>query len=102
MAIFKFSNVKKKVWVYVYRCKRVCEASDVKEFILQKPSFNDLQINVHELTTDDKNNKCFVVSAPYHMKDEMYKPEFWPKSVGFKRFDLFDGKYKQYNQGNFL
>lgn len=95
-----FSGIDKKVWIYVYRCKRVCKAEDIKQYIHKKPGFDEVQVDVQELSTNDKQNKCFVVSAPFDKKDIMYKPDFWPRNVGFKRFHF--KKFKDYSQGDFL
>lgn len=95
-----FSGIEKKVWLYIYRCKSSCKAEDIKGYISRKPGFEKIIVGVNELVTGDSKNKCFVVSGPFQKKEEMYRPNFWPRNVGFKRFDF--KKFKEYNQGDFL
>lgn len=66
--------------------------------IKMKPTFDLLEVSVRELPTTQDQNKCFVVSAPFHKKDVMYRPDFWPRGVGVKRFDF--KRHADYDRSN--
>lgn len=83
-----FIGVEKKVWIYLYRVQRTVSPILVQDFIKKKPGFSEMDIQVSELPTDENKNKCFLVTAPFSLKDDMYKPSFWPKDVGIKRYDF--------------
>lgn len=55
-----------------------------------KTGFDTEVVDVKELSFQSKRGdlKCFLVKVPIHRKDELYKAEFWPKNVGFERFNI--------------
>lgn len=60
----------------------------VTAYLGAKPNFKDVTICVRELPTAADQNKCFVVSAPFSKKRELYDMNLWPRGVGVKRFDF--------------
>lgn len=83
-----FSGPEKKVWLYLYRARRVTTDKMIYDYLKEKPCLTNQEVCVRELPTEEKRLKCFVVTAPWKCKDELYKPEFWPVGIGIKRFDF--------------
>lgn len=97
-----FIGVEKRVWIYLYRVQRGVMPVQIQEFIKKKPGFETLDVHVSELPTEETKNKCFLVTAPFSQKDEMYKPNFWPKDVGIKRYDFrLQSKYNAQKKQHF-
>lgn len=97
-----FEGEERKVWLYVHRVKRSVTAEIIEQYIKKKDTFENERIIVKELPTEERQKKCFVVTAPMARKDEMYDPNFWPANVGIKRFDF--NKHKDFlnTGGDFL
>lgn len=96
-----FVGAERKAWIYIYRIKRHVTAEQVTEHIKKHDSFKDERVQVKELQSNPSQLKSFVVTAPLHKKDELYKPEFWPQNVGIKRFHY--GLFQKYKvTGDFL
>ncbi|CAH1105644.1 unnamed protein product [Psylliodes chrysocephalus] len=91
-------GVEKKAWIYLYRIKRHVTEEKILGFLKNSPKFKDAGITVKELPTSDSQNKCFMLSADFNLKDELYDPNNWPQSVGIRRFDF--KKYHSYQQRN--
>ena len=61
-------------------------------------STNKDEFSVRELPTQESQNKVFMVSAPTDAKNEVYSPSFWPKGVGYRRFDFNRYRSHKYTQ----
>jgi len=97
-----FMGVQKKVWIYLYRVQRSVSSAQVQEFVTKKPGYESLSIQVTELPTDETKNKCFLVTAPFSQKEDMYSPTFWPRDVGIKRYDFrIQANYKNQKTPHF-
>lgn len=94
-----FSGVEKKLWLYLYRCKRHVTPEKIRAYINNKQHFENVEITIHELPTNAEKNKCFRVVAPFSKKEDMYNPNFWPRGVGVKRYDF--RKQQSYNGEDF-
>lgn len=97
-----FAGGERRAWIYLNRVRRHTTQDMVLDYIKGKPGFENEAITVRELPSDPNQLKCFVVIAPFHRKDELYEPNFWPRLVGIKRFDF--SKHRDFLQGagNFL
>lgn len=84
----QFEGGDRKAWIYLYRVKRNATEEVIKNYITGKPDFEPENVMVKEIPTEEKQLKCFVVTAPLKKKDELYDPNFWPLHVGIKRFDF--------------
>lgn len=83
-----FLGVEKRLWIYLYRIQRSVNENKIMQFIKQKQGFENLEIQVQELPTDQTQNKCFLVTAPFDKKEELYNVNFWPRNVGVKRYNF--------------
>lgn len=84
----EMAAMEKRVWLFLSRIKRHVTADNVKAYMAKQLKQGVQDFIVKELPTNEQKNKCFMVGADYHHKDEIYKPTFWPAGVGFKRFDF--------------
>lgn len=57
-------------------------------YMAKKLSKEANEFVVNELPTKEGGNKCFMVGADFALKDDLYRSDFWPNGVGFKRFDF--------------
>lgn len=99
-----FAGVNRKLWLYVNRVKRHTTCNDIINYLKTKSNskFKE-EFSVKELKTQESQNKVFMIGAPYDAKDELYNDSFWPKGVGYRRFDF--GKYRNFlndQSGDFL
>lgn len=95
-----FKGIKPKVWLYLYRVSKDVTEDDVKIFIKKKNEIpDDQEIIVKKLTLENTHLNSFMVAADFKYKENFYNPKFWPKGVGYKRFDFkrYNGKNKQQN-----
>lgn len=62
------------------------------------------QFIVRELQVQHARHKCFMVAADFDYKEQFYSPTFWPKGVGYKRFNfrLHDNYKKPADPETFL
>lgn len=84
----EMAATEKRVWLFISRIKRHVTADNVKAYMAKQLDQGVQDFIVRELPTGEQRNKCFMVGADYHHRDEMYKATFWPAGVGFKRFDF--------------
>lgn len=84
----------RKVWLYLYRIKRHVTTEKIRKFITDQSQFKDADIVIKELPTQETQNKCFMFGIDWDLRDDVYKPSTWPKSMAFKRFDF--KKYHNY------
>lgn len=93
-----FTGVKPKAWMYLYRVKQHVTDTHIQTYIKKKinKTDDDEEIIVKKLSSENKRHKCFMVGADFDHKDNFYNPSFWPRGVGFKRFDF--RRYHDYNR----
>lgn len=97
-----FAGGERKVWLYIYRVNRVTTEEQILDYISNKPGFDKKTTNVEEIPSDIDQLKRFLVTAPLEKKDTMYQPQFWPKNVGVKRFNIEKNKkFLSERSGNF-
>lgn len=91
-----FKGIKPKVWLYLYRVSKGVTEDDVRIFIKKKNEIpDDQEIIVKKLPSENTHLNAFMVAADFKYKENFYNPKFWPKGVGYKRFD-----FKRYNEKN--
>lgn len=81
-------GAQKRVWLYLYRVKRHVTTEKITEHLKCQESFRSADIIIKELPTNESQNKCFMCGVDFSLKDEIYNPSTWPKSVAYKRFDF--------------
>lgn len=84
----KFEGKKPKVWMYIYRVQQSATEEAIVEYLKRKTGKESGEFIVKDLEVKDTQHKCFMVAADFSFKELFYKAEFWPKGVGFKRFDF--------------
>lgn len=95
-----FTGAKPKVWLYLYRVTRNVNDTQIRKFITKKlypetpEGEENSDVTVKELQTDPNQLKCFMIGADFSHKEKLYTAEFWPRGVGFRRFDF--RRYRQY------
>ncbi|XP_044756313.1 uncharacterized protein LOC123314918 [Coccinella septempunctata] len=97
-----FSGQERKVWLYIYTVKRSTTTEIIEEYLSTKEGFQEVEIMVKEIPSEENRLKRFVLSAPLEKKEELYKLEFWPSGVGIKRFDFSKHKDLLQEGANFL
>jgi hypothetical protein len=93
---FGFKGTQPKVWLYLYRVLPGIEGKQIASYIQSK--IGQEEVEVEELPSNMPNKKCFMVGAGFSFKEQMYNPSFWPKGIGFKRFNF--QKYRMYQQNS--
>lgn len=83
-----FVGIKPKVWMYIYRIQNSVTEEIIMNYLKEKLNLNaGEELIVRDLQTKGKN-KCFMVAADFKYRDDFYSPDFWPKGVGYKRYDF--------------
>lgn len=92
----KFKGASPKVWMFISRVTRDVNDEDIKTYLKTRTGDDEENIIVRELNPQSNGLKCYMVAADFRHKDEFYQPSFWPKGVGYQRFDfkLYE-KYKK-------
>lgn len=92
----EFEGIKPRVWMYIYRVQNNVTEKAIENYLNRKlKTKSNEKLIVKDLQTKG-NNKCFMVAADIKYKDEFYSPDFWPKGVGYKRFDFkLHNKYRE-------
>lgn len=90
-----FKGIEPKAWIYLYRVLGNVEDIHIKDYLEDKLG-KDSDYAVTELKSNVPNKKCFMVGVNFSFKDKLYEPSFWPKGVGFRRFNF--AKYNLYQQ----
>ena len=80
--------MERKAWLYLYRIRNDATEEKIMQYIKNKDNFKDKNVKVQEIPGDPNKYKRFVLSAPFPLKDELYKPDFWPENVAIKMFDF--------------
>lgn len=83
-----FKGLNPKVWMYIYRVIAEVTEDDIKEYLGDKTGDDKTNFTVKLLKTTKSNLKCFMVAADFKFKDDFYNRSFWPKGVGYRRFDF--------------
>lgn len=83
-----FIGVEKRVWIYLHRIQRTVTKANIESYIKNQPDLTNADINIRELPTSDLQNKCFVLDAPFDLKNKLYDQTLWPKGVGIKRYSF--------------
>ena len=101
-----FQGIQPKMWLYLYRVIPKIGESDIKEYIKKKLG-NEEDIIVRELKNGNHPRQCFMVATKFEFKDKLYDPGFWPKGVGFRRFDFkkqweYKDQQNETNRNSFL
>lgn len=94
-------GIERKAWIYLYRVRRDVTAEKIENFIKGQPIFQNSELVVKELPTNESQGKCFMFGADFRLKDELYKPSTWPKDIAYKRFDFKKYHNYQRNQKDF-
>lgn len=85
----KFTGVKPKVWLYLYRITPDVTEDDIKQYIKIKTNNKNEEFIVKDLKEPGSNRfKTFMVAGDFRYKETFYDPSFWPKGVFFRRFDF--------------
>lgn len=92
----------KKAWLFVSRVKDDVTEETVKTYIINKTNLNqdDVIVKQIETTYNRKDSKCFQVGVKFEMKDVLYKGEFWPQGVAFRRFKFNFNKQNDSSNSN--
>lgn len=92
----KFTSVKPKVWLYLYRIAPEVMEEDIKQYLITKTSNKNEDFIVKDLNEPGRTRfKNFMVAADFQYKELFYQPSFWPKGVFFRRFD-FNKHFEKY------
>lgn len=94
------SNMKKKVeekrlWLFISRARDHVTTDMVTSHIAQRGAVEVNQISVRLLETRKQvaDNKCFMIGVPTSLQETIYKDDFWPRGIGFERFDFRRGQH---------
>lgn len=92
----KFTGVKPKVWLYLYKVTQNVMEDDIKHYLKTKTANNSDEFIVKDLKEPGSSGfKTFMVAADFQYKETFYEPSFWPKGVYFRRFD-FNKHFEKY------
>lgn len=93
----------KKIWLFVTRVPDDVEAEDIKNYIKNHTKADnsiehthierDVEVNILKTTNTRPNNRSFMVGVKPEYQDVIYKPSFWPRNIGFERFDFRRGQH---------
>lgn len=84
----EFGGRAPKVWLYVYRVKSEVTEDVILRYLADKTGEESSEFVVKDLKARDGGYKCFMVAADFKYKDTFYDPGFWPRGVGYKRFNF--------------
>lgn len=89
-----FAAKKRKIWLHISRAKEHVTEKIVTDYLAQKTGRPVTEFMVKLLPTQKqkKDNNCFMVGVDPSLKDEVYKPEFWPHGIVWTRFNFFRGR----------
>lgn len=93
----------KMVWLFISRIKDTATEETIANHIKKMTSLKDEKILVKQIKTsyERTDRKCFQIGVDTSVKDQVYKPCFWPKGVAFRRYTF--RKSPNYQQpGDFL
>lgn len=97
-----FKGAEPKVWLYLYRVLKEVTEDNIKQFIKKKTNpESDNEIIVRQISSESTQFNRFMVATEFKYKDMLYDPKFWPKGVGYKRFD-FKRYYETHRPTSFL
>lgn len=91
----KHAKKDKKLWLFISKAKNHVTESIVRNYISKKTNTDIEQISVKFLKTwyQVENNNCFLVGLDPALKSTVYNTNFWPKGVGFERFNFRRGQH---------
>lgn len=85
----KFTGVKPKVWLYLYRITPDVVEEDIRQYLKIKTDNKNEEFIVKDLKESGSSRfKTFMVAGDFKYKEAFYEPSFWPKGVFFRRFDF--------------
>ncbi|CAG9818936.1 unnamed protein product [Phaedon cochleariae] len=91
----KFKGQCPKVWMFLNRVNQDVNSEDIEEYLKTKIG-NEGEFIVKKLRTSEGSRFTnFMVAADLKFKNYFYSPSFWPRGVGYKRFN-FDLYYQKY------
>ncbi|CAH0560518.1 unnamed protein product [Brassicogethes aeneus] len=85
----------KKVWLHISRAQKEVTEETVLKHIKVKTKCDENQLSV-TLCKETNEQKSFMVGLPFEFHDEVYKSDFWPQEIGYKRF--YFGNNRQQKQ----
>lgn len=89
-----FAAKNKKIWLHISHAKEHVTEKIVVDYLAKKTGRPLTEFMVKLLPTQKKkkDNNCFMVGVDPSLKDDVYKPEFWPNGIGWSRFNFFRGR----------
>lgn len=92
-----FKSENPRVWMFLHRVQKDVNEKHILEYLKKQTGKLDKDFSVKELRTNEGSRyKQFMVAADFEWKSRFYEPNFWPRGIGFKRFD-FKLYYEKYN-----
>ncbi|CAH0552468.1 unnamed protein product [Brassicogethes aeneus] len=82
-----FKGISPKAWLHISRVKIGVTNDMIVSHIKNKLSLNEEDIVVKQIQETDRQ-KCFMIGVPFVNIDDVYKTDFWPNGVGYKRFSF--------------
>lgn len=95
----------KKVWLFISHVRDHVTDTMVREYINQgtKTGLDEIVVKEIPVKYQREDSKCFQVGVNYDLKEMVYKPEFWPAGVKYRRFKFnFDRANQSGNGEQFL
>ena len=84
----------KKIWICITKAKYTV-TEDSKNRHYKKATTKEDEISVKQIKTyyQIKDNNCFLVGVDPSLIKAVYDANFWPRGVGFDRFNFYKGKH---------
>ena len=92
----------RKIWLYVTRVPDDVGAEDIKNYIIthtkpvnpseQTHVERDVEVKVLDTNNTRSNNQSFMVGVEPEFQEEIYKSSFWPRKIGYERFNFRKGQ----------
>lgn len=92
----------RKIWLFVTRVPDDVGAEDIKNYIIThtKPVNSsehthverDVEVKVLDTNNTRPNNQSFMVGVEPEFQEEIYNSSFWPRKIGYERFNFRKGQ----------
>lgn len=82
---------KRRLWIYVGRCKPTSTPDDIKNYL--KRRIPDHGFTITKLDSQGRN-LSYKVETDMELENQLYTPSFWPKGVIVKRFQFRNKRFQ--------
>lgn len=93
----------RKIWLFITRVPDVVGENDIRNYIKtqiktvnsseETPIDHDVEVKMLNTNNTRPNNQSFMIGVEPEFQEEVYKPSFWPRKIGYERFDFRRGQH---------